>query len=151
MTELPWDYPSPHVCAITVEENDIDALAHTNNGVYVNWCEHTAWAHTTALGLGEAEYRSLDRAMALRRAEYDYLQATQAGDELLVGTWITRWDRRLTMERRFQILLASTGSTVLRARLDFVCIEISSGKPRRPPKDFIETYGPVVLNINPPP
>ena len=89
--------------------------------------------------------------MALRRAEYDYLQATQAGDELLVGTWITRWDRRLTMERRFQILLASTGSTVLRARLDFVCIEISSGKPRRPPKDFIETYGPVVLNINPPP
>ena len=148
MSAEQWDYPSPHVCAITVSPGDMDSLEHTNNGVYVNWCEHTAWSHSRSLGLGEAEYQSLDRAMALRRAEYDYLQATRAGDELLVATWITRWDRRLTMERRFQILHAATGSTVLRARLDFVCIEISSGKPRKPPRIFIDAYGPVVLDIS---
>ncbi len=140
-----WDYPAPFVREVEVQAEHIDALAHTNNTIYVNWCMETAWAHTTALGLGAEEYQALDRAMALTRAEYDYLRATREGDKLLVGTWITAWDRRLTMERRLQIIDARSGETVLRARLEFVCIEISSGKPKRPPREFIDGYGPVVL------
>jgi len=145
MTSLPWDFPTPHVCEVVVSPDDIDALAHTNNGIYVNWCEDTAWAHTRALGLGEAEYQAMDRAMALTQAEYHYLRATREQDHLAVGTWITRWDRRLTMERRFQIIDYGSGETVLRARLEFVCIEISTGKPRKPPREFVAIYGPVVL------
>lgn len=141
-----WDYPEPFVRQVSVLPEHIDALAHASNTVYVNWCMETAWAHTTALGLGAEEYQRLDRAMALIRAEYDYLRATREGDQLLVGTWITAWDRRLTMERRLQIVDADTGETVLRARLEFVCIEISTGKPKRPPKEFVEGYGPVVLS-----
>lgn len=141
-----WDYPNPYIREVRVSAEHIDALAHTNNTVYVHWCMDTAWAHTTALGLGAEQYQALDRAMALTRAEYDYLRATREGDELLVGTWITRWDRRMTMERRLQIVNASTGDTVLRARLEFVCIEISTGKPKRPPKDFIDGYGPALLD-----
>ena len=150
MTQLNWDYPGPHICVMTVTANDIDALSHTNNGVYVNWCEQAAWSHTRALGLGEAEYRSLNRAMALTQAEYFYLRATHEKDALTVGTWITRWDRKLTMERQFQIIDNNTGETVLRAKHQFVCIEISTGKPRRPPKEFINQYGPVVLNLESP-
>ena len=147
MTNLDWDYPNPHMILVTVCPEDIDALSHTNNGVYVNWCEQAAWSHTSALGLGEAQYRSLNRAMALTQAQYQYLRATHENDELQVGTWITRWDRRLTMERQFQIIDNRSGETVLRAKHQFVCIEISSGKPRRPPQDFIDRYGPVVLNL----
>ena len=51
------------------------------------------------------------------------------------------------MERQFQIIDSRSGETVLRAKHQFVCIEISSGKPRRPPQDFIDRYGPVVLNL----
>ncbi len=145
MTTVAWDYPNPHICAVVVAPGDIDALAHTNNGIYVNWCESTAWSHTRALGLGEAEYQALDRAMALTQAEYQYLRATREKDQLEIGTWITRWDRRLTMERRFQIIDMGSGETVLRARHEFVCIEISTGRPRRPPREFIEIYTPVVL------
>lgn len=140
-----WDYPNPFTQTVTVRPEHIDALEHANNTVYVNWCMDCAWAHTTALGLGADEYRELDRAMALIRAEYDYLRAARLGDELLVGTWITRWDRRLTMERRLQIIDRESGETALRARLEFVCIEISSGKPKRPPKAFIDGYGPAIL------
>ena len=149
MTNLHWDYPNPHMILVTVCPEDIDALSHTNNGVYVNWCEQSAWSHTSALGLGEAQYRSLNRAMALTQAQYQYLRATHENDKLQVGTWITRWDRRLTMERQFQIIDSRSGETVLRAKHQFVCIEISSGKPRRPPQDFIDRYGPVVLNLEP--
>ena len=86
-----WDYDQPFTLAVTVKPHHIDALDHTRNTHYVDWCMEAAWAHTSALGLGPEEYRRLDRAMALTHAEYDYLKATRSGDELLVGTWITQW------------------------------------------------------------
>jgi acyl-CoA thioester hydrolase len=129
---------------VTVEAHHIDALAHTRNTHYVEWCMEAAWAHTSALGLDAQAYQSLDRAMALTHAEYDYLKATRAGDSLLVGTWITDWPGRMKMVRRLQIIGAETGDTVFRGELHFVCIEISTGLPKRPPKAFIDIYGPAV-------
>jgi acyl-CoA thioester hydrolase len=142
---MTWDYPTPFTHSVTVLPAHIDALDHTNNTQYVNWCNEAAWAHTTALGLGAKAYKALDRAMALTNAEYQYLQATRLGEQLEVGTWITTWERRMLMERRMQIKSMLTGETVLRARLQFVCIEISSGKPKRPPKAFIDGYTPALI------
>ena len=62
-----------------------------------------------------------------------------------MGTWIVSWDVRLTMQRRFQVIRVGDGTTLLRATMRFVCIELSTGRPRRLPKEFIEGYGPVVL------
>jgi acyl-CoA thioester hydrolase len=141
-----WDYPEPFVVPQQPTAADIDGLDHTNNAVYVQWCEQAAWAHSVALGLDLDSYRALDRAMAVLRAEYHYLQATREGEELLVATWISAWDRRLSMDRKFQIVRSTDGLTVLRATVRFVCIEISSGRPRRMPAAFIEGYGPALLS-----
>ncbi len=141
-----WDRPQPFTLRTRVGANDIDGLEHTNNTVYVKWCEQVAWAHSVALGLGLEAYRRLDRAMAITHSEYDYLQASREGDELVAGTWITRWDRKLTMERQFQILRPADGVTLLRGMMRFVCIEISSGRPRRMPPEFIAGYGPAVFD-----
>lgn len=146
-TLIDWDFPNPFVQSRVVADEDIDGLRHTNNAVYVNWCGEIAWEHTQSLGLGLAEYEALDRAMAVREARYEYLQATRLAQGLAIATWITRWDKRLTMERRFQIRDVASGDTVLRASMVFVCIEISTGKPRRPPPEFIEGYGPAVLDL----
>lgn len=143
---MSWDYATPFIHRFTVEAGHIDALEHTNNTQYVNWCNQTAWAHTTALGLGAEAYRELDRAMALTKAEYHYIKATRLHDKLAVGTWITSWNRRMLMERRLQIISLTTGETVLRACLQFVCIEISSGKAKRPPKAFIDIYTPALVS-----
>jgi acyl-CoA thioester hydrolase len=140
-----WDYPEPFLMPQRVSRQDIDGLEHTNNAVYVNWCEQAAWAHSISLGLDLDRYQALDRAMAVTHAEYDYLQATREGDEVLVATWISAWDRRLSMDRTFQILRPADGVTVLRGTVRFVCIEISSGRPRRMPAAFVEGYGPAVL------
>ena len=142
---MTWDYASPFIHRVTVLSEHIDALDHTNNTQYVNWCNEAAWAHTTELGLGAEAYKSLDRAMALTNAEYQYLKATRLGEELEVGTWITTWERRMLMERHMQIKSRLTGETVCRARLQFVCIEISSGKPKRPPQAFIDGYTPALV------
>ena len=135
-----WDHPRPYTLPVMPQPGDIDGLNHTNNAVYVQWCEAVAWAHSEALGLSLADYRRLDRAMAIRRGEYDYLLPTAAGEALTLGTWLVASDGRLAMERRFQLLRNDDGAAILRGRWQLVCIEMSSGRPRRMPPEFCEAY-----------
>ena len=143
-----WDHREPHILITRVAAQDIDGLNHTNNAVYVKWCEQVAWSHSIALGLDLAQYRAQDRAMALTRSEYDYLAASREGDEVAVATWIADWDGKLTMWRHFQVIRSADRVTLLRARMQFDCIELSSGMPRRLPRAFLEGYGPAVLDKN---
>ena len=144
-----WDHPNPHLLQTSVRSADIDGLNHTNNTVYVKWCEQVAWSHSVSLGLDLDSYRALDRAMAITRSEYDYLQASREGDRVAAATWIVEWDHKLTMSRQFQVIRIDDGVTLLRARMRFACIEMSSGRPRRLPQAFIDGYGPAVLTENP--
>ena len=144
-----WDHPNPHTLEAQVEAQDMDGLQHTNNTVYVRWCERVAWSHSVALGLDLDCYRQLDRAMAITHSEFEYLAASHEGDKIVAGTWIVDWDGRLTMRRRFQIVRVDDGVTLLRGGMRFACIEISTGKPRRLPHEFVEGYGPAVLKDQP--
>jgi len=137
---MPWDYPDPFVLPLVPQADDIDGLDHTNNGAYVRWCEKIAWAHSEKLGLGVADYRRLDRAMAIRRGEYDYLLPTQLEDRLTLATWLFAGDGKLTLERRFQLLRDRDQATILRGRWELVCIEVSSGRVRRMPPEFLQVY-----------
>lgn len=135
-----WDYPQPFLLPVVPQAADIDGLNHTNNAVYVRWCEQAGWAHSERLGLTLDDYRRLDRAMAIRRGEYDYLLPTFEGEALTLATWLCNGDGKLAMERRFQLVRDSDGATVLRGRWDLVCIEMSSGRARRMPQEFVDAY-----------
>ncbi|MBE9538440.1 MAG: acyl-CoA thioesterase [Proteobacteria bacterium] len=140
-----WDHPHPFTLQTRVFAEDIDGLQHTNNTVYVKWCEQVAWAHSVSLGLDLDSYRDLNRAMAIIRAEYHYLRASHEGQEIVAATWITGWDKKLTMKREFQIIRVEDDVTLLRAKMQFACIDLSSGRPRRMPPEFIAGYGSAVL------
>ena len=140
-----WDHPEPYTLPIRVSPAHIDGLNHTNNSVYVTWCEQVAWAHSVSLGLDLNAYRTLNRAMAITTADYQYLRASHEGQALVAATWIVNWDKKLSMKRHFQIVRPDDGVTLLRAQVQFVCIEITTGKPRRMPLEFVEGYGSVVL------
>ena len=135
-----WDYPQAFTLPVVPRGEDIDGLNHTNNAVYVRWCEAVAWAHSEALGLSLADYWRLDRAMAIRRAEYDYLLPTALGERLTVATWLLASDGKLTMERGFQLVRDRDQATILRGRWNLVCIELSSGRVRRMPEEFCRAY-----------
>ena len=145
-----WDYPDPFTLSVQPDVDDIDGLKHTNNAVYVRWCETTAWAHSQALGLGLADYQRLDRAMAIRRGEYDYVLPSVLGDELLLATWLTASDGKITLERRFQLIRCSDQATVLRGRWELVCIDLASGRPRRMPREFSTVYLAAIVDAQPP-
>ena len=141
-----WDYPKPFELPLVAQAGDIDGLNHTNNAVYVQWCEQVGWAHSESLGLSLADYLRLDRAMAIRRGEYEYLLPTFKDERLTLATWIFSANGRLTMERRFQLVRDNDGATVLRGRWELVCIELSSGRPRRMPPEFSSIYLPASVN-----
>lgn len=138
---MKWDLDKPFIVDIEVGAQDIDGLGHANNAVYVSWMERCAWQHSQSLGLDLVEYRRLDRAMAVVRHEIDYLASAYEGERLRIGTWIVETDHKLKMLRRFQLIRAHDASTLLRAQTTFVCIELSSGKPKRMPAEFVEGYG----------
>lgn len=136
----PWDFPQPHTVAISPSGDEIDGLNHTNNAVYIQWCESVAWAHSRSIGLDIGDYRRLNRGMAIRRAEYDYLRPSVLGDRLTLATWLTASDGKLTLERRFQLIRTTDQTTILRGRWELVCIELTSGNPRRMPMEFRAVY-----------
>lgn len=146
--DLAWDHPAPFTLPMTPAPADIDGLNHTNNSVYVRWCDSVGWAHSEALGLSLADWQRIDRAMAIRRGEYDYLLPSHLGDELLLGTWIYGSDGKLVMERRFQLIRLRDGATIMRGRWQLVCIELSSGRPRRLPPEFATVYLPVMIKAD---
>ncbi|GAB2513037.1 acyl-CoA thioesterase [Microbulbifer agarilyticus] len=142
---MQWDYPNPYIHRVQVAPEHVDGLHHANNAEYLRWCEQAGWSHSVELGLDVTNYQSLDRGMAIRHAEYDYILASREGDELLIGTWLTKVDGRLNMTRKFQIYRASDQALILRGVWQLVCIELSSGKPKRMPQTFKDIYCPAVV------
>ncbi len=147
-TNLIWDYPTPYMLPITVKSTDIDGLGHANNACYVQWCELCAWGHSETLGLNVADYQSMDRGVAIHRASYNYFLPSFRGDKLVVGTWLTHCDRKLRLERSFQIIDAKAGTTVLRAHWLLICTTLSTGKATRFPDRFLQVYGEAIIPGN---
>ncbi len=135
-----WDLPDPHVIEVRVGPEHVDGLGHVNNAVYVGWCGRVAWSHTRAEGLDLAAYRRLDRAMVVRETRLVYLQAAFEGDELQVANWIVHSDGRLRVTRRYQIRRPADGRTLLRGYSKFVCMALTSGRPKRMPAEFSAAY-----------
>ncbi len=138
----PWDFPAAHRVEIAVAPQDIDAYGHVNNSVYLGWLDRAAWSHSAALGVPLERCLSTRRGMAAQRIEIDYLRAAMAADTVQVATWIEHSDQRLRVGRRFQLRRLSDGQTLARAKVDYVCINLDSGRATRMPPQFAQCYVP---------
>jgi acyl-CoA thioester hydrolase len=144
-----WDFPDPHVYRLRVAAEAIDAFRHVNNAVYLRWLDLAAWSHSDALGVTARLCLELDRGMVVHRAELDYLRGALESDELEIATWIVDGDRRLRCARRFQVRRVTDRETLLRARLEYVCMNLSSGRATRMPREFAAAYGPTLTAPRP--
>jgi acyl-CoA thioester hydrolase len=135
-----FDHPAPHVVELAVQAEDIDAYEHVNNAVYLSWLDCAAWSHSAALGVPLGQCLALRRGMAAQRIEIEYLRAAVRGDVVRTATWIASTDGRLRAERRFEIQRVADGETLARARIDYVCINLDSGRAVRMPESFARAY-----------
>lgn len=138
-----WDLPSPHVHRVTALEADIDGYGHVNNAVYVRWLDETAWSHSSRLGVPPETCLANRRGMAVWRTQLNYLAPAFTGDDIDVGTWIAGSDGRLRVDRRFQMRRASDGRCLVRALVNYVCIDLDTGRPRRMPPEYASAYRPL--------
>jgi len=123
-----------------VQPEEIDAYEHVNNAVYLTWLDRAAWSHSAALGVPLERCVALRRGMAAQRIEIEYLRAAVRDDVVQAATWIVGSDGRLRVERRFQVRRIADGETLARARIDYVCINLESGRAVRMPEIFARAY-----------
>jgi acyl-CoA thioester hydrolase len=137
---IKWDYPNPFTIERCVTKEHIDRLGHTNNAVYVRWIEEVSWAHSEAIGIGIEVFQKLKKTMAVRKHSLEYLGSSYLGDIVQISNWITENNGKLRIQRTYQICRVSDGVTLLRGYTDFVCIDLTTGKPCRMPPEFIKNY-----------
>jgi len=135
-----FDFPAPHVVELAVRAEDIDAYGHVNNAVYLTWLDRAAWSHSTALGVPLEQCIALRRGMAAQHIEIDYLRAALSGDLVQAATWIVSVDSRLRAQRHFQIRRVADEATLARARIEYVCINLDTGRAARMPELFARAY-----------
>ena len=123
----------------TVLPSDCDGLGHMNNVAYLCLAEALAWAHSQALGLGLEDYQRLDCAMMAREHVLIYHKPCFAGDVLQLQTWLSANDGlRLRREYRFELVQSAT--LVFSGHTDWVCVQLSTGRPKRMPQVFQDAY-----------
>lgn len=138
---LQWDHPDPFYIDVQAQPSDLDSYNHVNNVVYIRWLEQCAWAHSAAVGLPESRCVELARGMAVRTLHVHYLAACYAGDTIRVGNWICASDGKLRVSRRYQLINVEKNLTVMRGEVDFICMNLSNGRPVRMPAELAEAYG----------
>jgi acyl-CoA thioester hydrolase len=135
-----WDLPHEHIVTLTVDDSAIDAYGHVNNAVYLQWCDQAAWSHSAALSVPLELCLQLDRGMAVHRSVIRYERPALQNDVVSAATWIVAADGRLRATRRFQIRRESDGVTLVRAEIEYVCLQLSTGRPTRFPAAFVGRY-----------
>jgi acyl-CoA thioester hydrolase len=135
------DQPDAFFYPLTAERDDIDALGHVNNAVYVKWMERAAFAHSVAVGYDAAAYERLGTTFVVRRHEIDYLAPAFAGDRIVDVTWPCEMER-FTALRRHQIVRLADGLTLARAVTTWIYLDTRSGRPRRIPPEMVAAFRP---------
>ena len=80
----------------------------------------------------------------LRRNQIQYLQPAVLGDRLEITTWLSDV-RAVQATRHYQIRRASDGAILVWIHALGVCVELSSGRPIRWPKQFMEDFAPSIV------
>jgi acyl-CoA thioester hydrolase len=135
---MSWDLPAPFIHERVAVHAEIDGYGHVNNAIYVAWLDDCAWAHSIFMNISPELCRRLNRGMAVWRTQLNYIGAALEGDEIEVATWPVLNDKRLRIDRRFQIRRKADGETLLRALIHYVCIDLQTGKARRMPEEFTQ-------------
>ncbi|MBT8471407.1 MAG: acyl-CoA thioesterase [Marinicaulis sp.] len=141
-SEFDWPVENPYLLRKRVTKDDIDEYGHVNNVRYVEWAADIAWRHSQTLGIGFSDYERLGVGCVVWRHEFDYKKPLLPDEEFVLATWISGSDKRLRVERSYEIRSATDGSLNFSGKTLFVTIDMRTGKPARMPQEFIDAYRP---------
>ncbi len=132
---MPAIYEHRHV----VQAEEIDALGHVNNLIYLQWTQAASLAHSAAQGWPPAAYQTLGAGFVVRAHRIEYLRSALLGDELVIRTWVSRF-RRVTSLRRFDVIRAADGVLLARAATDWAFVNWTTRMPCRVPPEVATAF-----------
>ena len=140
MNDFVWDRTNPFIIDVTVGSARVDGYGHVSNHFYIAWMTDCMFAHSAAVGLPDDICMEMQRGMAVKQIRADLLAPSYDGDKLKVANWIVANDGKLRASRFFQIVSCASRKTLARAEMDFVCTNLSNGRPVKMPPIFAEKY-----------
>jgi acyl-CoA thioester hydrolase len=127
-----------HTLEVVVAANEIDALGHVNNAVYVQYLELAATAHAERLDMGLEVLRSLEAIPVIREHHLKYLRPAKLGDVLTVNTRVEGM-QGVRATRRNTITLGET--VLLESFATWVWLHPISLRPRAIPEVISKAFG----------
>ena len=137
---LNWDRTKPFTIDITVGSSHIDGYGHVSNHFFGAWMTDCMFSHSAYVGISEKICVGINRGMAVREMNVNLQAPAYEGDHLIIGNWIIASDTKLRASRQFQVINSGTGNTLVRAKMEFVCTNLKTGRPVKMPKIFAEKY-----------
>ena len=122
-----------------VQSQEIDALGHVNNLVYLQWTQSAALAHSAAQGWPPQAYLELGSGFVVRAHRIEYLRPALEGDNLIIRTWVSRF-RRVTSLRRYDIIRDSDQALLARAATEWAFINWQTRLPCRVPAEVATAF-----------
>jgi len=126
---------------IQVTNREIDGFDHVNNANYIQWLDQVHWSHLAAMGISADLVQELQCGFVVRHTDVTYRNPLVKDDVVKVGCSIVQFDA-FKLTRRFQLVRLSDGLTVLDGEILYVSIDLTTGKLKRIPKEFISLITP---------
>jgi acyl-CoA thioester hydrolase len=115
---------TPFTRNFTASPDDIDALGHVNNAVWVRWIQEMATSHWQAVAAPEhiAAYH-----WVVTRHEIDYRGNIAAGESVTARSWIESEPKGAQFDRRVDFVDAK-GKVIVRANTTWAMIDTKTGR-----------------------
>ncbi len=124
---------------------EIDALAHVNNAVYLDYVSDCGMQAGNACGWTLARMREAGFGIYIKRHQIEYRQSALLDDELEVSTWLSAV-RPASATRHYLIHRVRDGELLVRVHSQCVWIDLATGAPRRPPPGFLAALAPNIVS-----
>lgn len=126
----------PFEHTIKIKPEDIDAMGHVNNVVYIRWVQEVAEAHWTTKATSKQQKNML---WVVLRHEIDYLKPAFLEDEILGYTWVEPAEGAKTI-RNVELKRKSDNTLLVKARTTWCAINPASGRPTRLEDDIMQVF-----------
>jgi acyl-CoA thioester hydrolase len=124
---------------LIVEADDVDALGHVSNIVYVRWLQDVATAHANAVAMTHAELLRIGAVFVVRKHEIEYLRPGFLGERITLRTHVSWW-KGASCERVTSIERASDSAVLARAKTLWAFVNAQTGKPTRLPPEIVTAF-----------
>ena len=138
--------PPPGVFTMSrrVEWHDLDTAQHVNNANYMGYLEECSVQVAAAFGWPMARMKAEGFGVVAREYHIEHKQPAVLDDELTIATWVSDV-KRSTAVRHYTITRVADGALIVRANMQWVWVDLATGRPVRIPDAFAADFAPNIV------